>query len=425
MSDDKQIISFPQRNVEHPELIPAGWVRLPWDAPVIIPGVPSYRGVMRGEFTTLSAQSDPEAVKAWLDERASDSRETLSAYRKEAERLMLWASAQGKCLSDLSREDYNAYWAFLADPGPGWISGPRRWSRSSVKWRPFSGPLSETSIQFARRVIRNLVNFLVETGWFRQSPLTRRAGKKEKASAGKVHSFSKDLCVFMMRYAEQSERPYLQKERLVWLLVILSELALRISDVVNHSLKNFGITQVEGKNCWTLKLVGKGNKAAELPVPSVVVMAMSRFREALGLAPYPAPDDPVVPLSPDLRVASRDGFDIDASNLSGMSRAGVYKLIKDFLSEVADELEYQVSIGGERIRSLDLGQPDVVVLRKAGPHTFRHTALKRLMDETKDPRMVQQLGRHSSLSSSEPYIATEFLELMNLMEAWSGVMRQG
>ncbi len=58
------------------------------------------------------------AVNAWLA-RYADSSATLQTYRREVERLILWAVLPlGKPLSSLTHEDLLAYERFLADPQP-------------------------------------------------------------------------------------------------------------------------------------------------------------------------------------------------------------------------------------------------------------------------------------------------------------------
>jgi hypothetical protein len=55
-------------------------------------------------------------LTAWLASYA-DSAATLSAYRREVERLLLWAVLQlGKPLPSLTHEDLLVYERFLADP---------------------------------------------------------------------------------------------------------------------------------------------------------------------------------------------------------------------------------------------------------------------------------------------------------------------
>ena len=62
---------------------------------------------------SLSARNDHEAIAAWLRGKASN--HTYRAYRKEAERILLWAVCErAKPLSSLLYEDCLAYVEFLA-----------------------------------------------------------------------------------------------------------------------------------------------------------------------------------------------------------------------------------------------------------------------------------------------------------------------
>ncbi|MCY1477040.1 hypothetical protein D9M68_104210 [compost metagenome] len=95
--------------------------------------------------TRIAATDDLAAVTAWLA-RYADSAATLQTYRREVERLILWAVLQlGKPLSSLTHEDLLAYERFLADPQPAarWVlTGSKKLARSHPDWRPFAGPLS-------------------------------------------------------------------------------------------------------------------------------------------------------------------------------------------------------------------------------------------------------------------------------------------
>lgn len=103
---------------------------------------------------------DLAAVRAWLAaNRAQQS--TWLAYRKEAERLLLWAAVErGKPLAALDRQDRLDYFAFLRNPGPVrlWV-GPRA-PRESTAWRPFTGPLSDSSVLHASRILGALFEWL-------------------------------------------------------------------------------------------------------------------------------------------------------------------------------------------------------------------------------------------------------------------------
>ena len=66
----------------------------------------------------IAADNDLQAIETWLSE-FHESPQTVRHYRKDAERLLLWALLEReKALSSLTREDCLAYEAFLANPQP-------------------------------------------------------------------------------------------------------------------------------------------------------------------------------------------------------------------------------------------------------------------------------------------------------------------
>lgn len=97
-----------------------------------------FEGTNRGqaERCEVPAANDYEAVRAWLRLRLRiEGTHTWRAYRKEAERLLLWAVMERrKPLSWLDGDDCVAYRDFLASPGPEW-TGPRNVQRWLEAWR--------------------------------------------------------------------------------------------------------------------------------------------------------------------------------------------------------------------------------------------------------------------------------------------------
>jgi hypothetical protein len=84
------------------------------------PALPRRARAKPGAFRAAAdgSQNDHEAVATWLAKYA-DNRHTLDSYRREAERLMLWAAWHGKDLPGLMVEDVLAYKAFLSRPAAG------------------------------------------------------------------------------------------------------------------------------------------------------------------------------------------------------------------------------------------------------------------------------------------------------------------
>lgn len=139
----------------------------------------------------LSAPDDRSAVLAWLA-RYVDSPATLASYRKEAERLLLWCTLQHRvALSDLTHEDFLIYQRFLADPQPAqdWVMAPgQKPGRTSPMWRPFAGPLSESSQRQALSILNAMLSWLVQAGYLAGNPLAL-SRRKRRTAAPRVSRF--------------------------------------------------------------------------------------------------------------------------------------------------------------------------------------------------------------------------------------------
>ena len=99
---------------QHPNAALAGTAVIPWEWSNPPRELDGSGGKLRApqRACLLEASNDFQAVQAWLS--LQDSAATQRAYRKEAERLMLWAIIEkGKPLSSLTMEDAIAYRLFL------------------------------------------------------------------------------------------------------------------------------------------------------------------------------------------------------------------------------------------------------------------------------------------------------------------------
>ena len=154
---------------------------LPWERLAVPDEVDGSRGTFRAPRSTctLGATNDYEAVQAWL--ALHESGATQRAYRKEAERLILWAIIErGRALSSLTTEDAVAYRAFLRHPAPRgrWVGPPR--PRSSPEWRPFAGGLSARSVAYSLSVLGAMYRWLMQQRYVLANPF---AGIKVRGAA--------------------------------------------------------------------------------------------------------------------------------------------------------------------------------------------------------------------------------------------------
>ena len=137
-----------------------------------------------GNTAQIAAVNDLQAIQAWLA-RFVDTPTTFANYRKEAERLYLWAVfQQGKPISSLTHEDFLVYQRFLLDPQPRekWVSGGgKKHPRGDERWRPFYGPLSQSSQRQAMIILNVMFAWLVEAGYLAGNPLSLSRHRARRA----------------------------------------------------------------------------------------------------------------------------------------------------------------------------------------------------------------------------------------------------
>jgi site-specific recombinase XerD len=217
---------------------------------------------------------------------------TQRAYRKEAERFLLWAiTHKGKALSSMSNEDCIEYRDFLADPQPRsrWC-GDRGRERWSPLWRPFEGPLSASAQRHAVTILKNLYGFLVDQNYLMGNPwsavgVPRTSGPKVNAG----RSFS--LAQWQFIEGQLKMLPATSaNQRLTFGLHLLYATGLRLSEVVAATVDDLQWVEypadasddqpMEG---WLLRVIGKGQKEREVPLPADVVGELARYLVSRGL----------------------------------------------------------------------------------------------------------------------------------------------
>jgi integrase len=340
----------------------------------------------------LAAGNDLEAIQAWLAE-FHDSPQTLRGYRKESERLLLWALLErGKPLSGLTREDCLLYEAFLTDPQPRdrWC-GPKA-PRLSVRWRPFVGPLQPASRKLAMLIINALFSYLVEAGYLAGNPLAlaRRRGRHHQGPRPIERFLEHDqwqaLLAAVDALPRDSERGRQHHARARFLVALLYLLGPRVSEVAGHTMSSF--VQVRGR--WWWRVIGKGRKEARVPVNQDMLQALSEYRRFYGLSPLPAPDD-ATPLMMNLK------------GTAGIGDNMIYRIVKELVHRAAAHLE-----------AVDPHQAEK--LRHASTHWFRHTSITHQADAGISIQFLQRNARHARIDTTGLYLHAEDGEWHEAME---------
>ncbi|MDT7838530.1 site-specific integrase [Aquabacterium sp. OR-4] len=139
---------------------------VPLDRLQVPAGLTGRHGLFRApaQARQISADDDQQALQAWLARHPPGSA-TWRAYRKEAERLQLWALwVAGKPLSSLDAADLRAFEAFLQSPPPDWTA-PRGTPRWHDDWRPLEGPLADRSRAMAVGILRGMLAWWTAQGY--------------------------------------------------------------------------------------------------------------------------------------------------------------------------------------------------------------------------------------------------------------------
>ena len=331
----------------------------------------------------IQADNDWQAIECWLAE-FEGSPQTQRNYRKEAERLLLWSiKERRRPISSLLREDFQAYQAFLANPQPeAYWCGPRS-PRHSAAWKPFQGPLRESSQRQSLIVVNALLSYWVDAGYIRGNPLSliRRRNKTLTPSTHDVIAQERfldektweHLKNYIAALPQGTRREIEQFERVRFLFHFLFLLAPRVSEVASHSMNSF--REFRGKWWWFVE--GKGGKRAKVPVNDEMLDALMRYRRFLGLDDLPTEDD----MSPIFR---------SIKGTSGVSDNMIHRLVKEIVIGAADTLKTE-------------SPNDARKLRRASCHWFRHTSVTRSDDSGIGIKYIQASARHEKLETTAIY----------------------
>lgn len=370
----------------------------PWERIAVPHDVDGSRGTYRAQRAAcaLRADNDYEAVQAWLSLHESPA--TQRVYRKEAERLLLWAIVERGCaLSSLATEDAVAYRAFLRRPAPRlrWVGPPR--PRSSPEWRPFAGGLSARSAAHSLSVLSAMFRWLIEQRYVLANPF---AGLKvrgaQPAAMDTSRAFSDGEWNLIRTVADGLEWSYGWEQaaahRLRFVLDFAYSTGLRSSELVNATL---GAIEIDARDERWLHVVGKGARAGRVTLPPLARSALDRYLVQRGLPTTPAKWEPTTPLIGNL------------AGEAGINRARLWVVMKRFFATAAEVI-------GE-------GNPTVAEkLRRATPHWMRHTHATHALQGGAELTAVRDNLRHASLSTTSMYLHSDDVKRARQMAAVFG-----
>lgn len=382
---------------------PAATAIMPLESFVPPTALDGARGMNRSPGRCqLDASNDYQAIQAWLRARAL-SPHTGRAYRREAERLLLWAVLErGVALSSLTVDDVTAYRIWLGGlahvpqeqwnwriPQSEWLA-PRSTPRWSPAWRPFEGALSARSQTHAQTILKSLFEWLCKVRYLDSNPweavTSRSMGVAASPTFEVSHAFTRSQWRYLIEHLGTlpDDDP---ADRIRFVLPFAYATGLRLAELVDARLgRLYSMPMKDALGVrWMLKVLGKGNRWRSVPMPTVVMDALRRYLEKRGLDPDPGANPPDIPLIASLSDRN-DSACLDASTL--------YKTLRQFFLSAAAGLEAQGH------------SEDARKIAQATPHWLRHTRGSHSAD-TMPINLIQRLLGHASVATTGIYTSTD------------------
>lgn len=337
----------------------------------------------------IRATNDIEAIKTWLAEFKASSN-TYTSYKQCAERFFMWSMQHGLTLANLKREDIENYQSFLAAPTPHELWCGPAVGRKNPNWKPFVRGLSNSSIKLNLQILATMYEYLVQSGYLSINPfklIKRKAARLTLSNNDNIQRYlTHKEWGLVVEYLENmpktndiQQRNY---HRVKWIFNLLYFSGCRRSEVINAKMADF----IYKRDQWWLKVIGKGNKYGEIPVPNALLLALTEYRKSLGLSDYPH--------SLENNIALINNIQFKSGKLVAISDSMLYKIIKNTCRDIANW-----------VKLTDTGA--AYVIEKVSTHWLRHTSATHQVDAGIDIRVVKENLRHSMLETTMRYQHTE------------------
>lgn len=180
---------------------------------------------------------------------------------------------------------------------------------------------------------------------------------------------------------------------------------LRLSELVASRIAHLEHAELDQETgpVWMLHVLGKGNIARDVPVPTALMTEFAAYLAARGLLTDPArcpPDTLLIARDPAWEQKHQQAPE------GALSASALYKLLKRFFLEAADALEAEDAAGAAR-------------LRQASTHWLRHTHGSHAVADEVPLEVVRNNLGHASLNTTTIYVNTERIKRYREMERFA------
>lgn len=347
------------------------------------------------------------------------SQATFNSYRREVERLLLWAwfVVESPALA-LRRDQIEEFIHFCNAPPEDWI-GTKNVARFKNKmgervpndeWRPFVAhvskldfrngqvplsqqySLSQAAIRATFSILSSYYGFLMQEEAVQQNPvaLIRQKSKfvKKEVTRRQVRRISNLQWDYVIETAElMAEEDPATHERTLFIMNALLGMYLRISELVadERSAPIMGDFIKDADGNWWFKVLSKGNKERLVSVSDEMLNALVRYRRFRQL-----PDLPTVAEQTALIPKTR-----------GQGAMTSSRQVRNIVQHCFDQAFYRMCDDGLKSDAEDL--------RVATVHWLRHTGISEDV-KVRPKEHVREDAGHASMATTDRYIDTEYRE---------------
>ncbi len=331
------------------------------------------------------------------------SKDTIASYRRELEKLLLWArTVIKKPIKSIGRPEIEEFIEFCKKPPDSW-TGTEVASRfieingkqsPNSKWRPFvmkTGKvyrISDPGIRSLFAVLNSYFGFLIQSEYVQVNPVALIRQKKkylrttqELPKIRRISNIAKD---HLIAEAEKMARENpLVHERTLFIIKAMLSMYLRISELTENDrwtpkMNDFN-KDSEGR--WWFYTIGKGNKEGEISVRDEMLEALKRYRTHLGLSDLPSADEDT-PLLP----KHKNGF-------GGItSTRHIRRIVQECFDRTINTLLKEGNTD------------DAHEVKRATAHWLRHTGISEDIKRGRPREHVRDDARHSSGSITDKYV---------------------
>lgn len=352
------------------------------------------RAPMR-EYRVLQADTDVEAVEAWLKVRCT-SKKTRISYEREMRRFRLWLwGSRRHALSDATVEDCQAYIELLRAVPESWMSS-RNVGPGEPGWAPFRTQPSVPSQQLAINILAGAFGWLRRTGYLQDDPweaVNRRLGdadddweSDDDVDDPTTRAFTPAAWAALVdQVAIDAAQPKTAAgaPRMAWLLQFCEATGLRADELLRA--RRGSLVQRDG--LWRLRVVGKGRRRRRIPVPRRIIELTRSYFDSRGL---------------DFNACDR------RTPLLGATTATDQQITYSALS--------QAFKGLLRRAAVRLPPDDAQVLRGASLHWLRHTHGTRSAERGMSANDIQTNFGHADVRTATGYTRAQLRRRAELIE---------